>query len=95
MTAEQRTVIEPKDVIAIELRCECGTTVRYPLLKMQPEVFRTRQHMCPNCKEPLARGPETNRLADLAEAITVLIKSEQASVRLEIANLATAPSDRG
>jgi hypothetical protein len=88
MTAEQRTVIEPKDITAIELGCKaCGSRVRYALLKMQPDVFRGRQHQCPNCKERLADSPETNRIADMAESLLLLIKGDGAAiVQLEISD---------
>lgn len=85
MTAEQRTYIAPSDIAAIELSCECGSRVRYQLLTMQPQVFRSRQHFCPNCKEPLASGPEANRIAELAEALQVLIKGDgEARLQLEL-----------
>lgn len=91
MTVEQRTFIELGDVVAVELGCStCGSRIRYPLLKMQPAQFKSRQHYCPNCKdgllEPYADGPEVNRIAELAEALLILIKSKsRAIIRLEIA----------
>jgi hypothetical protein len=86
MTAEQRTVIEPKDILAIELECKaCGSRVRYALLRMQPDVFKSRQHPCPNCKEFLADTSETNRIADMAESLLNLIKGAgSAIIQLEI-----------
>ena len=63
MTAEHRTFIEAKDIVAIELRCACGGSVRYPLLKMQPDGFKANpHHRCPNCGQdlltPAQDGPE-------------------------------------
>ena len=84
MTAEQRTVIEPRDILAIELECKCGSRVRYPVPKMQPDVFKSRQHACPNCKEGLIDGPEANRIAELVEALSVLIKGGSENIKFEI-----------
>lgn len=95
MTAEHRTYIAPHDIAAIELSCKCGSRVRYQLRAMQPQVFRSRQHFCPNCKEPLASGPEANRIADLAEALLVLIQaSGEAKLQLELQSETPASSIR-
>jgi hypothetical protein len=93
MTAEQRTFIEAKDILAIEFGCAtCGTRVRYPLTEVQPNQFKSRQHNCPNCREgllaPFAESPEVNRVADLIEVLQRLAANpSKAIIRLEVTNL--------
>ncbi len=86
MTAEQRTIIQPTDILAIELECkDCGSRVRYALLKMQPQVFRSRKHECPNCKQRLTNDSDTNYIADLADALRILIEGHiEAKIQLEV-----------
>lgn len=81
MTTEQRTSIEPKDIVTLELECTtCGSRLSYPLLQVQPDQFRRRQHSCPNCGEwilqAMVAGPEVNRVADFLEALQTLVRSD-------------------
>jgi RNase P subunit RPR2 len=96
VTVETRATIESRDILALEVECStCGSRVRYPLLKIQPDLFRSRQHPCPNCKDALlpAGSPEVNRVAEFAQALQTLIKSEtQAIIRLEVGGLNASPA---
>jgi hypothetical protein len=88
VTKEQRTLIEPKDILALELECKgCGTRVACKIGKVQPDRFLKP---CPNCKTDLIRpeedGPDFSRLANFIEALNRLVQAEsRAIIRLELA----------
>jgi len=92
MTAEQRTVIVPSDISALELECRyCHSRIRYAIEKVQTDRFRG-QVQCPNCKEDLTQsadeGPELNRLVEFVEALRSLTGLETRTIiRLEVASL--------
>lgn len=89
MTTERRTLIEPKDVLAIELECKlCHSRVQHKLAKIQVDRFQNRL-VCPNCREDLIlsgdEGPDMMRLGNFIEALRALLAIEsRAIIRLEI-----------
>lgn len=89
MTAECHTLIDPKDVLAIELECKlCHTRIAYKLEKLQVDRLSSRV-LCPNCREDLIRpddeGPDMRRIANFLDALKLLIQTEsRAIIHLEI-----------
>jgi hypothetical protein len=99
MTLEHRTTIELSDILAIELQCECGGLIRYPVLKVQTDAFRSRhQYGCPNCGKgllaPTQEGPEVNRIADLIQTPQLLVHNPNKNLRLVISNPEAQPSPK-
>jgi len=83
MTAEQRTLIEAKDLIAIELECsQCRSRIRMPFSKLDPEAFRRRSSSCPNCKDSLCQPPDVNNLADLIGAVRAITADSKSTARI-------------
>jgi hypothetical protein len=89
MTAEQRTLIAPGDIVAIELECEhCHSRVRHTIEKIQTDRLKVMTQ-CPSCKEQLLQphndSPEANRLINFIDALRALIRNEGTCIlRLEI-----------
>jgi hypothetical protein len=97
MTAEQRTVIAPADIIAIELECtECGCRVRHLLNKIELGSLGLAVK-CPNCRREIIesgeKGPEPGKLVAFIEALKRLPTYRGPGiVRLEISSGPGAPS---
>ena len=89
MTAEQRTMITPVDIVAVELECgHCHSRVRHTIEKIQTDRLKLATQ-CPNCKEQLLQaddeGPEASRLINFIDALRLLTRNEGTSIiRLEI-----------
>ena len=67
MTPKQVTTIDLKDLKEIELRCECGGSIRLPL----PLKNLIAEQGCPACPRPMweYQGAVRHKLANLLEAI--------------------------
>jgi len=77
MTSETRVLIEPKDVLGIDLQCECGASVFYPITDTQPQfIFK-----CPSCPRDWFRStsdPRTGAPVNKAsEQLAMLMKAVQ------------------
>lgn len=82
MTVEKRCMIQPEDLIAIEVHCQhCKARVGYSI-----ESKRPSPEVCPSCKGPLfeiAAG-HWDALKNLHDAIAGLQARKLTNVRLEI-----------
>lgn len=87
MTREHKLLIEPQDIVAIEIECRhCHSRVRYGVETIQPDRLKGRLQ-CLNCKEDLIRGesPEALPLVDFIDALRRLRGSElAANVKFEL-----------
>jgi hypothetical protein len=91
MTIEHRTYIEPKDILAFEIRCKlCQAQATYKIEKMQLDRLAVRM-ICPNCGTDVLLSaedsPELNRVREFVQSLRRLIQTEsRALIRLEITN---------
>lgn len=85
MTAEHITLIEAGDIQGVELACNsCQGRTVLPLLRIDADKFRRREHACPSCTESLLSDADTNRVAALIEALQILVRAESTGVRLQL-----------
>lgn len=70
MTPKQVTTIDLTELREVELRCECGTSIRLPI-PLKSEKGLPREQLCLSCERPLwvYNSPVREKIARLLSSV--------------------------